>query len=333
MPKERCMLGYDAGLDDLHLQGTWRYQPKLDGARGVAEYNNGTIHIVSRTGEDWTDRLPEMVEALHKLAQATGADTFKIDGEIVVFKDGHTHMPSANSRIKTKDRQRIKLILRRTLPVTYMVFDVIQWNGTNYTGAAFTTRDALLNDIFRIQLPIAGLQKVPTYTDPDECWNDWVIKRKEEGVMLKRADSLYIFDRSRDWLKVKARDKATFKVVGYTQGNGNREELFGALIIANITTGAFVARCGGGFTHDTAREIIGILEHEPKTGLPFPESEVGRPYTAVDTKMVVDVAFQATDNYSVTGRLRSPQLIGYRMVAPPAGETGAERVEAVVRKL
>jgi len=74
-----------------------------------------------------------------------------------------------------------------------------------------------------------------------------------------------------------------------------------------------IGRVGGGFTLETAQQIIDVLENEPRTGLPYPESEVGRPYTAVDTKMIVDVAFQATDNYSTTGKLRSPQLIGWRM--------------------
>jgi len=326
MPKERCMLGYDSDLSALHMENIHEYlvQVKWDGNRAVTEFNRGTVHIVGRSGEDWTDRLPEMVEALQQLAKATAATYFKIDGEIVVFKDGHSHLPSANARVHTKDRQRIKLILRRTLPVTYMIFDVLNWNGNDFTGASLTRRDEILENIFQIphmlpdgtrldgrslQLQIPGLQKVPTYSNPDECWEEWVMKRKEEGVMLKKKDSIYMFDRSRDWLKIKARDKGTFKVVGYTAGNGNREELYGALVIANPTTGAYCGRCGGGFSQEMAEDIITVLKHEPQTGLPFTESEVGRPYTAVDTHMLVEVAFQATDNYSTTGKLRSPQLI------------------------
>lgn len=346
MPKERCMLGYDGNLENLQVQGLdprWVWQFKYDGNRGVTEYCNGTVHIIGRSGEEWTDRLPEMVEAIKQFAQATGARSFKIDGEIVCFKDGHSHLPSSNSRVHTKDRQKINLILRRQSPVTYIVFDLLEWESNrlppdshqkiNRTDDPFTTRDLILGALFEFgSLRIPGLMKAKTYRDAATCWQE-SMAAKEEGIMGKQAASRYIYDRDRAWLKIKAKDRGVFKVVGYTEGNGSREELFGALILANRTTGALVGRCGGGFTEDTAEKIMTILSKEPVIAQPFPESEVGKPYTAVATDMLVEVAYQATDNYSVTGKLRSPQLIGFSMEKPTLAVGGSGRVEAMLKAM
>jgi bifunctional non-homologous end joining protein LigD len=307
MGKEQVMLGIDGTLADLHMNGDWLYQPKWDGDRAKIVYINGKVMIIARSGTDWSTRLPELVEAAGNVAFSARAKTFVIDGEIVCFKDGHTNVRMSNSRCATKDPQKIRLVLRRSMPVQYMAFDVMEWNGTRLEAEPFRRRCSMLLDLIPEDPKI---KLTPTYTDPDECWTDWVIHRHEEGVMLKNTESTYVYDRSPSWVKVKARDKGTFHVVGYTAGEGNRADLFGALIIED-DLGRLRGRCGGGFTHEEAARILQVLKAAEPMDAPFTEADVGLPYTPVKTSMQVQVAFQASTNYSDNGKLRSPQLIGW----------------------
>jgi len=301
---EQVMLGIDGTLADLHKEGNWLYQPKFDGNRGKVIYENGKVQIINRRGGDWADNLPELAEAFLELAQTTGVKTFTFDGEIVVFKDGHSNLRLSNSRCATRDKRMIQLSLRRTTPVDFMAFDVMEWNGCRFEQEPFHFRVGMLSVLLAARSP--KLRFTPTYTDADRCWEDWVVKRGEEGVMLKDMNSKYVYERSNAWIKVKMREKGVFNVCGYTQGEGRRGDLFGALILMD-DNGQLKGRCGGGFTDAEAERILQVLKLAPVVSPPFSESEVGLPYIPIKTPMKVEVAYQNM-NYD-SGKLRSPQLI------------------------
>ena len=58
----------------------------------------------------------------------------------------------------------------------------------------------------------------------EACAKGW------EGVIAKRADSVYTAKRSRDWLKFKCEAGQELVIGGYTAPRGSREE-FGALLV------------------------------------------------------------------------------------------------------
>jgi ATP-dependent DNA ligase len=211
----------------------------------------------------------------------------------------------------------IQLKLRRLYPVDVMLFDIIEWDNQRLESDPLMNRHNLLTSLYSTySKAVAGqpkhVQLTPNYLDVDTAWNEWVVKRHEEGLMAKDPMSPYVYERSSSWLKVKIRDSGTFHVVGYTAGDGNRSDTFGALILAD-DAGVCRGRCGGGFSwaaqDSTARQILQALKQAPVINQPYPESEVGLPYTAVDTKMQVKVAFLKTFNGS--SKLRSPQLIDW----------------------
>ena len=61
----------------------WRYEPKLDGFRGLLWHRTGTsVQLLSRNGRDLAPWFPELIQAGQKLP----VDTL-IDGEIVIADD------------------------------------------------------------------------------------------------------------------------------------------------------------------------------------------------------------------------------------------------------
>src|SRR5262249_17353707 len=67
-------------------------------------------------------------------------------------------------------------------------------------------------------------------------------KKGLEGIVAKRADSVYVSERSRDWLKFKCSLEQEFVIIGYTDPKGARIG-FGALMVGYYEDGRL--RSGG----------------------------------------------------------------------------------------
>src|SRR5262249_23459111 len=70
-----------------------------------------------------------------------------------------------------------------------------------------------------------------------------------EGIVAKRRDRPYAGGRGRDWLKIKARNRDEFIVLGFTDPEGTREN-FGALLLGYHDPGGklhYAGRVGSGF--------------------------------------------------------------------------------------
>ena len=63
--------------------GEWLYEVKHDGYRMLARLTKGDARLFTRSGKDWSGRLPHLVKALKSLKLH---DTW-LDGEIVVQRD------------------------------------------------------------------------------------------------------------------------------------------------------------------------------------------------------------------------------------------------------
>ncbi len=89
------------------------------------------------------------------------------------------------------------------------------------------------------------------------------VKKKLEGIIAKRKGSTYQpGTRSPDWLKIKQVKTCECVVFGYTEGAGNREETFGALLLGLYDEGnpVYVGRVGTGFSDQDLSRIIKQLE-------------------------------------------------------------------------
>lgn len=73
-----------------------------------------------------------------------------------------------------------------------------------------------------------------------------------EGLMLHRADSLYVAARTDDLLKFKSFADAEAKVVGYVEGQGKYTGMMGALLVERPDGSRF--KIGSGFTDAQRRE-------------------------------------------------------------------------------
>jgi len=204
----------------------WLFEIKWDGVRAIA-YVNDTLSLRSRNDRELGGQFPELDELL-TLAPGT-----VLDGEIVAMNGGRPDMQALLPRLQ-KGSGRIPPP-GVTVPVTYIVFDILEKEGKPLTGLPFLERRKMLKQAVSegphviISVPFEG---------SGEDYYRAAIAKGLEGVMAKRKDSLYEPGlRSGTWLKVKGQKTCDCVISGYTVGKGGRGPTFGALLLGLYENG------------------------------------------------------------------------------------------------
>jgi ATP-dependent DNA ligase len=139
----------------------------------------------------------------------------------------------------------------------------------------------------------------------EACRKGW------EGVIAKRADSVYTARRSRDWLKFKCEQGQELVIGGYTAPRGSRTEL-GALLVGHYDAdGAlrYAGKVGTGFDRATLRSLGERLRALHREDSPFVDAPRFRDATWVEPELVAQIGFA---EWTRAGRLRHPRFLGLR---------------------
>jgi bifunctional non-homologous end joining protein LigD len=113
----------------------WLFEIKWDGVRAIA-YMNDTLSLRSRNDRELGGQFPELDELL-TLAPGT-----VLDGEIVAMSGGRPDMQALLSRLQ-KGSGRIPPP-RVTVPVTYIIFDILEKEGKPLIDLPFLERRIIL---------------------------------------------------------------------------------------------------------------------------------------------------------------------------------------------
>lgn len=234
----------------------WRAEWKWDGIRGQLIVRNRQHFVWSRGEELMTDRFPELIRALDVLPDGT-----VLDGEILAWS-GDQPLPF-NALQKRIGRKIVPKTLLRDAPVVFAAYDLLEWKGNDLRDTPFDQRRLQLNSI------LAEASSDHSLRLPEQIafssWNDLAGIRttsraqRTEGLMLKRADSLYLSGRKKgDWWKWKLDPLTVDAVMIYAQsGHGRRANLFSDFTFAVLDGNNLVpfAKAYSGLTDAEFREI------------------------------------------------------------------------------
>jgi ATP-dependent DNA ligase len=194
-------------------------EPKHDGMRATISKHNGEVKIYSRVGLEYQDHLPALVAEASQLPDGT-----VIDGELMVVKSWQpiNGIPVAvadfNNTMRVMGSNPDKAITRQEQhPIEFCVFDVLSFNGTDYTADSYETRMYNLQIMLDLYPMPSVFQNARIYGWDNETINDlW--KVNIEGAILKNKQSKYIPGKRRanTWYKIKAELTADVVVMGYT---------------------------------------------------------------------------------------------------------------------
>ena len=221
----------------------WLYELKLDGYRMQARKKGSTVEMLTRSGLDWTYRVPAVAEAVAKLA--VGSAT--LDGEVVVLReDGTTNFADLQASFQEGARN----------PLTFFCFDLLHVEGRNPRGMELRERKKLLAEV------VAGGDGDQVRLSEDiEGRGEEIFKRAcelhAEGVIAKRAAAPYYAGRNGDWVKLKCLLEQEFVVGGYTVSSDGDDRV-GSLLLGYYRDGKLVyaGRTGTGFTQKARRMLM-----------------------------------------------------------------------------
>jgi DNA ligase-1 len=189
---------------------------KLDGARIQVHRDGADVAVFTRTLDDVTARVPEVVEA----ALALDVSAAVLDGEAIALKlDGRPHpFQVTGSRFGSR---RAVAELRKAVPLTPALFDVLHADGEDLLDRPGAERIAVLDRIAPVEL------RVPrTVADDAGAAGDVLaaaIAKGHEGVMVKSLDAPYEAGRrGAGWLKVKPSHTLDLVVLAAEWGHGRR---------------------------------------------------------------------------------------------------------------
>lgn len=299
-----------AMLVDATPPGDWRYEIKFDGYRVLiridcakasrAKRRNSATHVFTRAGNDWTARFQTQVEAF----DALDVDSAWIDGEAVVLnRDGVPDFQALQNAFDASSTQDIVLYL----------FDLPYLNGYDLRSVPLVQRRALLRALLE---PVAGetLRFSEDFAQaPDELLKG-ACDMKLEGIIGKRADSLYTSGRSSAWIKLKCRRRQEFVIGGYSEPSGSRAA-FGALLLGVYNEDGklrYAGRVGTGFDAAKLRAVKRELDARETTKMSFasaPRERSRTPVHWVKPELVAECEFA---EWTADGIVRQAAFVSLR---------------------
>ncbi|HZJ06890.1 MAG TPA: ATP-dependent DNA ligase [Nocardioidaceae bacterium] len=190
---------------------------KLDGIRIQVHKYDGRVRIYTRTLDEITERLPEVVEVVADLP----AESIVLDGEVIALDEGGRARPFQQTAARTASRQSVA-DLRKTVPLTSYFFDVLHVDGTDLVDAPGHERFAALGKAVPERLLVPRL--VTADVDAAAAFLAETIEAGHEGLVLKSLDATYEAGRrGAAWVKVKPRHTLDLVVLAGEWGSGRRQ--------------------------------------------------------------------------------------------------------------
>lgn len=206
---------------------------KLDGIRVQVHRLAGEVTVFTRSLDEITERVPEVVEAV---AALPGGDLV-LDGEAIVLVDGGRPAPFQVTGARTASSADVER-LRAEVPLTTYLFDVLHADGRDLVDAPALERHEVLSAL----APDLVVPRLVT-TDPAAATGffDDLVAQGHEGVVVKDAAAPYAAGRrGSGWVKVKPTHTLDLVVLAVERGSGRRKGW-----LSNIHLGARDPETGG----------------------------------------------------------------------------------------
>jgi DNA ligase 1 len=279
---------------------------KLDGIRVQLHKDGDEVRAFTRTLDDITARVPEVVELVPSLPVRSAV----LDGELIALQpDGRPHpfQVTAGRLGSRLDVQR----LRTTVPVTLYLFDALHVDGEDLIDRGGAERNAVLAATAPAVLRIPRI----VTADPREAaaFLRDTLARGHEGVLVKSLAAPYEAGRrGAGWVKVKPVHTLDLVVLAAEWGHGRRQGW-----LSNLHLGARDPEDGGfvmlGKTFKGLTDEL--LTWQTERLLELAVTPTDQYVVRVRPELVVEVAFdgvQASPRYPGGVALRFARVLRYR---------------------
>jgi DNA ligase-1 len=278
---------------------------KLDGIRVQAHKQGGEVRVFTRTLDDVTARVPEVVEAVAALP----VRSLVLDGEVIALRDDGRPQPFQVTAGRVGSKLDVATV-RRSVPLSLFAFDLLHLDGEDLLDRPGAERQAALAatvpEALRISRTVTGDPKVAA------AFLAATLERGHEGVVVKSLAAPYEAGRrGAGWLKVKPVHTLDLVILAAEWGHGRRRGW-----LSNLHLGARDPEAGGwvmlGKTFKGLTDKMLAWQTERLLELAV---ERGDWVVRVRPELVVEVAFdgvQSSPRYPGGLALRFARVLRYR---------------------
>ncbi|WP_310785050.1 ATP-dependent DNA ligase [Mycobacterium sp. Z3061] len=311
-----------AGALERH-NGTTIFEAKLDGARVQIHRRGDDVTVYTRSLDDVTARLPEVVEA----TLALPVSDLIADGEAIALRPDnrpHRFQVTASRFGRSVD----VAAARDKQPLSVFFFDILHRDGVDLLDAPTTERLAALDELVPAQHRVDRL--VTSDATAATAFLDATLAAGHEGVMAKAPDAPYQAGRrGAGWLKVKPVHTLDLVVLAVEWGSGRRSGK-----LSNIHLGARDPESGGfvmvGKTFKGMTDTM--LEWQTRRFTELATDGTDGYVVAVRPEQVVEIALdgvQGSSRYPGGVALRFARVLRYRDDKSPAEADTIDAVRAM----
>lgn len=292
--------------DTIPTGEDWVAQVKWDGVRILTYWNGQSVQLFNRKKNERTAQYPELAE----IQSYCPSSSVILDGEVIALEKGKPSFHKVMSRDGLRKLENLESI-RKKIPIAYMVFDLLFYNGEWMTSRTLQERQEILQKILH---PTDFVYTVENFQDGLSLFQ--AIKAQAmEGVVCKDLRSSYIQGgKDARWQKVK-NYRDLHAVVGGVTLRGS--------IINSLLLGAhdpegrlwYIGHAGTGkLTNRQWQELTYQLLPLQQRNSPF----VNKPSRALEAlwikpQMTVKVQFI---EWTEGGMLRQPSIHALNLVSP-----------------
>lgn len=284
----------------------WIAQVKWDGVRVLTYYDGSRVQLFNRQLNERTGQYPELTQ----IENYCSANSVILDGEVIALEKGK---PSFHQVMKRDGIRRLEKVdhVRQYVEISYMVFDLLFYNGEWVNTRPLKERQEILRRILKSQ---ERVHLVDNFPDPESLFE--AIKGQDlEGIVCKKLSSTYaIGGKDNRWQKVKNYRDLLAAVGGVTL----REGVVNALMLgAYDSEGKFwyIGHAGTGkLTQADWREVTRKIQPLQRKDSPF----VNRPARMKEAlwcepELTVKVRFM---EWTGGGTLRQPSIQAFIQAHP-----------------
>jgi len=197
----------------------WIAQIKWDGVRMLFYFDGHETRLYNRKINERTNQYPEFLD----IRSFCRANSVILDGEIIAFNQSKPSFHEVMRRDSLKQLQKIKQSVNQ-VPVTYMVFDILYFNGEWVVDRTLDYRQKLLESVIT---PQVNVQIVQNFHEGAALFH-LMKQHRMEGVVYKDLNSTYsIHGKDGRWKKHKVTNDL-FAVVG---GVTYRDNIVNSLLL------------------------------------------------------------------------------------------------------
>jgi ATP-dependent DNA ligase I len=303
---------------------------KVDGIRIQVHRAGGEVAVFTRTLDDITARVPEIVEAALSLPVTAAV----LDGEAVALAPDGRPLPFQVTAARTASQADVARMRAQT-PLTPFLFDLLHLDGSDLIDAPASERHSRLSQIAPATLLVPRI--VTADLAEAEAFFADAVARGHEGVVLKSLDAPYRAGRrGGEWIKVKPRHTLDLVILAAEWGHGRRRG-----VLSNLHLGARDPETGGlvmlGKTFKGLTDEMLAWQTTRLLGLADPpvhitaDADRRQAYGVVRVRpeLVVEIAFdgvQASRRYPGGLALRFARVLRFR---PDKKAADADTIDAV----